>query len=390
MSYHHLSRKERGMIALWENNRVPRREIARRLHRSPSTISRELANGKGEGRYRADEAQKRSVLRRQASHRTLRYQDPWIQQYVREKLSQCWSPEQIAGRLRREYPQEPAKWVSCSSIYRWLKKGLLEQSAALQVHLRHYKHQHGEKRGRFHGIRELNERSRQALWRKRVGDWEVDTNVASNRKGCLLSVCDRKKLPLKTMTGDRGKEFACYQEVEETFGDPLLFHASPFPWQKPSVENLNGLVRQFFPRGTNFREISQQEVSQVMDMLNPRVWSFPSTMASRPLVRKRETNSAVCRQATMLMKSALRSPVSRSLKSRSTAKRKEATAMPFWVWRSSGSATSRPCKRSCSASWVPPYSSLQMIMERMTPSVIFSTRSSSAGSAGAAVKVIRT
>ena len=65
MSYHHLSRKERGMIALWENNRVPRREIARRLHRSPSTISRELANGKGEGRYRADEAQKRSVLRRQ-------------------------------------------------------------------------------------------------------------------------------------------------------------------------------------------------------------------------------------------------------------------------------------------------------------------------------------
>ena len=123
MSYHHLSRKERGMIALWENNRVPRREIARRLHRSPSTISRELANGKGEGRYRADEAQKRSVLRRQASHRTLRYQDPWIQQYVREKLSQCWSPEQIAGRLRREYPQEPAKWVSCRQHLPLAEKG---------------------------------------------------------------------------------------------------------------------------------------------------------------------------------------------------------------------------------------------------------------------------
>lgn len=228
----------------------------------------------------------------------MRYQDPWIQQYVREKLSQCWSPEQIAGRLRREYPQEPAKWVSCSSIYRWLKKGLLEQSAALQVHLRHYKHQHGEKRGRFHGIRELNERSRQALWRKRVGDWEVDTIVSSNRKGCLLSVCDRKsrycglvllrscsakeamrgfrflfedgKLPLKTMTGDRGKEFACYQEVEKTLGVPFYFTRPHSPWQKPSVENLNGLVRQFFPRGTNFQEMSQQEVTQVMDMLNHR------------------------------------------------------------------------------------------------------------------------
>ena len=118
-SHLYLSRKERGMIVLWESNRVPRPEIARRLHRSPSTISRELASGKGEG---AAEAQKRSVLRRQA-YRTLRYQDPWIQQYVQEKLCQCWFPEQIAGRLRREYPQEPTKWVSCSRIYRWLKKG---------------------------------------------------------------------------------------------------------------------------------------------------------------------------------------------------------------------------------------------------------------------------
>lgn len=176
------------MIVLWESNRVPRPEIARRLHRSPSTISRELASGKGEG---ADEAQKRSVLRRQA-YRTLRYQDPWIQQYVREKLCQCWFPEQIAGRLRREYPQEPTKWVSCSRNLPLAQKGLLEQSAALQIHLRHHKHRHGEKRGRFHRIRELNERSKQALWRKRVGDWEVNTIVSSNRKGCLPSVRDRK------------------------------------------------------------------------------------------------------------------------------------------------------------------------------------------------------
>lgn len=72
------------------------------------------------------------------------------------------------------------------------QKGLLEQSAALQIHLRHHKHRHGEKRGRFHRIRELNERSKQALWRKRVGDWEVDTIVSSNRKGCPPSVRDRK------------------------------------------------------------------------------------------------------------------------------------------------------------------------------------------------------
>ena len=78
------------------------------------------------------------------------------------------------------------------------------------------------------------------------------------------------KLPLKTMTGDRGKEFACYQEVEKTLGVPFYFTRPHSPWQKPSVENLNGLVRQFFPRGTNFQEMSQQEVTQVMDMLNHR------------------------------------------------------------------------------------------------------------------------
>ena len=72
------------------------------------------------------------------------------------------------------------------------------------------------------------------------------------------------------MTGDRGKEFACYQEVEKTLGVPFYFTRPHSPWQKPSVENLNGLVRQFFPRGTNFQEMSQQEVTQVMDMLNHR------------------------------------------------------------------------------------------------------------------------
>ena len=76
--------------------------------------------------------------------------------------------------------------------FQMLKKGFLDQSTALQVHLRHHKYRYGEKRGRFHGIRKRDERSRQALWRKRIGDREVDTIVSSNRKGCLLSICDRK------------------------------------------------------------------------------------------------------------------------------------------------------------------------------------------------------
>lgn len=300
MSYHHLTRKERGKIALWNNNRLSIREIASRLGRSPSTISRELSRNTTGQRYRADDAQKNAQLRREPCHRKQRYKDRRIASYVQEKLLQCWSPEQIEGRMPLEYPKDPSMRVSCSSIYRWLHKGLLAQSAVLQLKLRHAGHRHGETRGGFHGIRELNTRSREALRRKRIGDWEVDTIVSSDltKGACLLSVCDRKsrycglvllhrrsskealrgfrflfgsgKLPMETITGDRGKEFACYKEVEEELNVPFYFTRPHSPWQKPTVENLNGLVRQFFPRGTNFHEISPQEVEEVMQMLNNR------------------------------------------------------------------------------------------------------------------------
>lgn len=136
--------------------------------------------------------------------------------------------------------------------------------------------------------------------RKRLGDWEVDTIVSSKlgRTECLLSFCDRKSrycglvllknkkmaevmrgfhflfdcgtLPLKTFTSGRGSEFTCYNQVESTWEIPFYFTLPHSPWQKPSVENQNGLVRQFFPRGTNFHEISPEQVAFVMLTLNNR------------------------------------------------------------------------------------------------------------------------
>ena len=308
MSYHHLTRNERGKIAWLKNKSFSVRAIARELGRSPSTISRELARGTIDKpfkhsvrrRYLCEPAQQAADLRRRNSHRRYRYEDPWLSEYVQEKLSLCWSPEQIAGRLHREYPQQKEKWVSHSSIYRWLKEGVLTQSAALRFNLRHAGHRHGDTRGDYHGIRELKERSRLALRRKRLGDWEVDTIASSVRteSSGLLSVCDRKsrycglvllrrrtaeqtlegfrflfgpgKLPLETMAADRGKEFACYKEVEKEFCIPFYFARPHSPWQKPTVENLNGLVRQFFPKGTNFSRLSQKDVDRVVQLLNSR------------------------------------------------------------------------------------------------------------------------
>lgn len=301
MSYQHLSRKDRGKIALLNRNQVPKREIARQLGRSTSTITRELMRNSYEnGQYRADPAHAKAVLRRQKSCRHRLYEQEAVSCYVREKLMCCWSPEQIAGRIRLDYPNDPHMRVSHSSIYRWLHEGLLYQAAELRLHLRHYGHQHGETRGKFNGVRELKQRSKKALKRQRLGDWEVDTIVSADRAdtSCVLTSCDRKSracrlvllrnktkpevmrgfhvlfdapgLPLETITADRGTEFACYSDVEAQWGVPFYFTRPRSPWQKPSVENLNGLIRQFFPKATHFGEISPQLVETVMFQLNNR------------------------------------------------------------------------------------------------------------------------
>ena len=189
---------------------------------------------------------KRSVLRRQASHRTLRYQDPWIQQYVRGKAEPMLVPPNKLRRLRREYPRAP-KWVSCSSIYRWLKKGLLEQSAALQVHLRHYKHQHGRKRtisrdsgtkrtqqtgpveeagrrlgGRHHRFLQP-ERLPALCVTERAGTvgWFLRSCSGQGGHAGISGSCLRTGSSLKTMNGDQGKRICLLSEWRNLARGPL-------------------------------------------------------------------------------------------------------------------------------------------------------------------------
>lgn len=300
MSYHHLTRKERGMIALLVNRQIPVREIARQLGRSPGTISREIRRNRTEKSYHADTAQACYLRRRTNSCRTRRYEQQLLCEYIVEKLLLAWSPEQVAGRIQIDYPNQPEMRVSFSSIYRWLHKGMLPRSAQLKVNLRHDGHRHGEKRGVKSGARELRHRCRAALQRRRLGDWEVDTLVCgySGQRSYLLNMTDRKsrycclavlrnaskaemlrvfsfflddgKLPVYTMTSDRGGEFNCHHEFEERFGALYYYTRPASPWQKPTVENQNGLIRQFFPKGTDFSELSHDAVPQVMSLLNNR------------------------------------------------------------------------------------------------------------------------
>ncbi|MDR1209272.1 MAG: helix-turn-helix domain-containing protein [Clostridiales bacterium] len=132
MPYHHLTRTERGKIALFRNQKLKIREIARRLGRSPATISRELKRN-SDASYRADDAQKKYQKRRENSRRKRLFEDAAVCGFATENLLKRWSSEQISGRLRLE---KRGFTVLFSSIYHWLADGLLPRSVELKANLR--------------------------------------------------------------------------------------------------------------------------------------------------------------------------------------------------------------------------------------------------------------
>lgn len=300
MSYHHLTLEERKKLSHMWRAKESVRKMATALGRSPSTISRELKRNISRGNrcyvYRPIIAHK-NYRRRKEQQREGKYLDPLLVNYVQEKLLLTWSPEQVSGRIRLDYPKNLRMRISHTTIYRWLHKNQIAQASF--VHLRHEGHRHGEHRGKFLGIRMLKQRSRDIWRRKRIGDWELDTIVSSSKESLagILTMCDRKSrfcilsllershsaehvfrvlsnvvtnYPCCSFTADQGNEFRCYPKVEKELGLNMYFCNPSSPWQKGSVENLNGLVREFFPKGTNFVDISKEQVAQAMFLLNNR------------------------------------------------------------------------------------------------------------------------
>ena len=301
MSYHHFSTDERKKIAKMCRCHTTVRDIARVMGRNPSSISREIRRNSETGKYQWTVAMEKYHRRREMCCRKPKYAHPALAAYVAEKLTLAWSPEQIEGRLPLDFPIDARMRASMGSIYRWIYGNHLSRSVELRMKLRRYGDLHGDKRGHRIGARELKERYRDAMRRKRCGDWEADTVVfgVGADRGHLLNLTDRKSRycclmllrnvkreevlraytfclenkPLHTVTSDRGSEFNCHHEFEEQFTarGALYYYTRPAsPWQKPTVENTNGLLRQFFPRGTGFKELTTDAVAAVQFLLNNR------------------------------------------------------------------------------------------------------------------------
>lgn len=275
---------------------------AKRFGMNRSSVGREISENKDiDGIYRGVNAHKKYLeKRKKAKQKEKKIENNvWLKKYIITKLKLYWSPEQIAGRLRKE------NIVIChETIYTFIYK----KRPDLIEYLRHQKSKYRKKRGsntrillcKAMKIKRIEERPSVVETRERIGDWEGDTVVGKEKKQRILTYVERKsgyaiaeklaivtaeivnmktislfkKLPKekrRTLTRDNGLEFGDYDRTLEYKTKMEVYRATPYhSWERGTNENWNGLLRQFFPKGMYFDTISEGDVQKAVRLLNNR------------------------------------------------------------------------------------------------------------------------
>ena len=306
-SYRHMTAEERETLSLGLAHGHSLRAMARVLGRAPSTVSRESARNATRGRpYRACTAHTLATVRARQPRRPRKLLDPWLWHYVQIALAEGCSPEQIAGRLRREYPDDMGRHLSTETIYAALyvlPRGALrsELLAALRQarQARRPRARGADRRGQIPNMTPIAERPAEVATRTVPGHWEGDLIKGARNGSAVGTLVERttrlvilvkmegtdarsaragftKKLrhvpaPLrKTLTYDRGKEMAEHELLAQRLAIQIFF-ADPYsPWQRGSNENTNGLLRQYLPKGTDLSGYTQRELNAIAHRLNTR------------------------------------------------------------------------------------------------------------------------
>ena len=308
-------RRSRLALTLSEREEISRgivagqsmRSIARMLARSPSTVSREVSRNGGYARYRAAAADQRAWHEAHRPKPCKLALNPRLAQAVAVKLRDRWSPEQIAGWLKRAHPGDESKQVSHETIYRSLyvqARGALKKE--LIQHLRTQRtmrrsrsgNKSGEGQGQIKDMVTISERPASVEDRAVPGHWEGDL-LAGSKNTHIATLVERhtryvmlakvngkdtktvitalikqaRKLPrelYKSLTWDRGKELSDHKPFTLATDIDVYFCDPQSPWQRGSNENTNGLLRQYFPKGTDLSVHSQRHLNKVARQLNDR------------------------------------------------------------------------------------------------------------------------
>jgi transposase, IS30 family len=317
MVYVHLRAEEREQISCGLARGLSERAIARALKRSSSTISREVLRHGSQTGYSAVDAQQRAQRLRRKPRRPRKLADrPYnrLRQQVIRKLRQHYAPQQIAGWLRCTYPNEPERWVSHQTIYTYIE--ILPKGEFKREVLRCLRHEgkvgSGQPRQNRPWVEQLiHERPEEASARRLPGHWEGDLLLGKAAGGAAVGVLlervsrhirlvklerhdaystyqgFKRKLatvPLlyrKTLTYDQGSEMAEHARLTEQLGIQVYFCDPHSPWQRGGCENINGLLRQYLPKGMDMCEVTQRELEWIAKQLNDRPrktlkWATPN------------------------------------------------------------------------------------------------------------------
>lgn len=311
--YRRLSGREREEISRGLAAGNTQQEIAGMLGRDSGTISREIRRNSGRRGYRAFSAGRRAARaassRRHGKRRISR--ERRLRVYVLAGLRQRWSPREIVKRMKMEYPWDEDMQISHEAIYQYiyvLPRGQLKHALvrSLRQERRHRRKKSGRKgttaemRGKIADMLSIEERPKEVADRTVPGHWEGDLimgkhkrtalgtlverttrytilvplgknkDAASVRKAYARHLCSVPNELARTLTYDQGKEMSEHKTFTIDTGITVYFAHPASPWERGTNENTNGLIRQYFPKGTEFDKVSTREIKRVQRQLNDR------------------------------------------------------------------------------------------------------------------------
>ena len=298
----YLSEQERIRIADLLAAKVSVRGIAEELGRAPSTISREIRRNRDpDGRYRPHHAE-HAARCRACKPRTRRIAgDEVLGEVVQRLLSKRWSPEQVAHELRVLFADQPLRWLCKETIYQAIYDTAVVLTRPARRRRRRRRLQGLQRRGRLTAMRMIDERPAEVEDRVQAGHWEGDLIMGAGNRSAIGTLVERSTrflilLPLpgaiatadavrhaitsafavlpaglrRTLTWDQGKELALHQQITAAVGTHVFFCDPHAPWQRGSNENMNGLLRDYFPKGTDLGIYSLKELARIDVEVNER------------------------------------------------------------------------------------------------------------------------
>jgi IS30 family transposase len=305
------------------------RAIAARLGRSPSTVSRELRRNRdpGSGKYRPFGAQRLAAGRRARPGRGKLLRDQVLREFVAGRLAARWSPEQVSQALRGEFPGDRGRHLVHETIYQavyrpelgGLGRGVPRVLRTGRRHRKSHRRADARRTGVLAGMVNISQRPAEAADRAVPGHWEGDLITGAGNRSAIGTLVDRAsrftillhvagprhtaeavtdslvaamaQLPAqlrRSLTWDQGKEMALHAGITRALGMPVFFCDPHTPWQRPTNENTNGLLRQYFPKGTDLRAHVPERLAAVAAELNDRPrktlgWDTPAARLATAL-----------------------------------------------------------------------------------------------------------